>query len=42
MQVRIKHNGDDANEEDFIIKFDLDIIFLIGKPIQNEYLYFHK
>ena len=35
MQVTIKHNGEDVNKEDFIIKFNLNRPFLIGKPIQN-------
>ena len=40
MQVTIKHNGDGVDKEDFVIKFNLDIMFSIGKPIQNGNLLF--
>lgn len=36
--TKIKHNGAAATMTDFVIQFNLNRPFLIGKPIQNDNL----
>ena len=36
--TKIKHNGAAATMADFVIQFNLNRPFLIGKPIQNDNL----